>query len=65
MTYTEAHKKAMKKYVDANRATITNYINNWRRDNKESVSANRKKIYNLNRDSDYEVVAKAFRRILL
>ena len=65
MTYTEANKKAIKKYVDANREKINEYINSWRRENKESVSANRKRIYNLNRDSDYEVAAKAFRRILL
>ena len=64
MTYTEANKRAIKKYVDANREKVTNYINTWRRENKESVRENRKKIYNLKRDSDYEVIAKVFRKIL-
>ena len=65
MTYTEATEKSIYKYVDANRAKINEYVNSWKRNNKESVREHRKRIYNLNRDSDYEVVAKIFRKILL
>ena len=59
------NKKAIYKYLDANREKVTTYIKNWRLEHKDSVTANNKRHYTLKRDCDYEVVARQFRRILL
>ena len=65
MTYTEATKISIYKYVDANRAKINAYNAKWKKEHKETVNKARMNNYYNKKYYDYEAIAKVFRKILL
>ena len=64
MPISEAQKRATKKYVNANRGKMNEYMNCWRDADRNSYNEYQLNLYHRKRANDYEVNAKIFRRIL-
>ena len=64
MPYTEAQKRATKKYVNANRCKLNEYMSGWRDEDRKIYNEYQLNLYHRKRANDYEVNAKIFRRIL-